>query len=59
MKIYSCIPNGDYNNEDTCIEFAMDRANFELGKAQQDWILLSKEELTDEQYDKVLEALKK
>jgi hypothetical protein len=57
MKIYSCIPNGDYNNEDTSISNAFGRADFELNSGQ-DWILLSKKELTDEQYSRLLEDLK-
>jgi len=58
IKVYSCIPNGDYNNEDISLSNALERASYELNEGCQDWILISKKELTDEQYDKVLEVMK-
>ena len=58
IKIYSCIPNGDYNNEDESLKDTFGRAEFELNNGCQDWILLSKKKLTDEQYSDLLDALK-
>ena len=57
MKIYTCIPNGDYNNENIDLKDAFGRAEFEF-ESGQDWILVSKKELTEEQYSKLLGILK-
>jgi hypothetical protein len=54
---YSCIPNGDYNNDDVSLENAFSRAEFELTNGCQNWVLISKDKLSDEQYSKLLDVL--
>lgn len=58
QSYFMSLSNGDYNLKDLSIDLTMGRAKFELVEGCQDWILISKKELSDEQYSALLDLFK-
>ena len=55
-KIFSCIPNGDFNDESFSLIHVAEKAVFELDTGQ-NWILLTERKLSVKQYSEIQKVL--
>ena len=59
MKFWLSQSNGDYNRDCHGTDDACETAEWELDAGCQDWVVITKEPLTPNQYDAIMDILKK